>query len=730
MTYARSARPILKPRWLLASSLLTLSLAALCLPACSSDDPAAVPGASGGAGTESPGSGGIGAGLGGHDGSGGTPSTGIDPDSPGGKLVSVEPSDTAGKPQDCSPAMGAASNTPAESDVSAPSQPLSEFIVVDQFGYPPESEKVAVLRDPVTELGQVPSTKDYTPSATYRLMDASTNSSVFEGAATAWNGGAEHEQSGDKAWWFDFSSVTTPGVYYVLDVDNDVRSDVFRIAPDVYREMMKHAVRTFFYQRAGFAKTAPFAENDWIDGASHIGTGQDKEARLYGSTGDASTARDVSGGWYDAGDYNKYTPWTSDYVVEMLRAYSERPTAFGDDYNLPDSGNCVADLLDEAVFGLEHLVRLQLDDGSVISVIGLDGASPPSAATGDSTYGPPTTNASLRAAMAYAWGARVLAEIHPNFAAGLMQRAIDAYAWADAHPDVKFNNSGKVAAGEQQSSDSDIAIYKLGAALALYRLTGDAVYKSYFDVNHFVQEYNAFNYSWLGAYQLAFTDIYLDYTTLPDADATVSEAILGPVLAALAGDNNLGNLSSEMDPYMARHDDMTWGSNSIRCRAGLQQYTYVSYGLDAAKEADATRAASRYVHYIHGVNPLQLVYLSQMERFGSHKSVTTLYHTWFHDGSSFDTNPAPGFLVGGPNSSYDWDSCCNDNSCGGDENNALCANRPGDGPTSQGGDMGQWPAMKAYWEFNDSWPVNSWAVTENSDGYQLAYIRLLSKFVN
>lgn len=717
MTPPRSPRPIFKPRWLFAGSLLGLSLTALGLPACGSKESEDSPGETGGATNSPSSSGGSGSGLGGQDGSGGT-------------LADVEATDTAGEPQACSPLMGTPSATLAESAVSVPSQALSEFIVVDQFGYLPTSEKIAVLRDPVTEIGQIPSNKDYTPSATYRLMDASTNTSVYEGSATAWNGGAEHEQSGDKAWWFDFSSVTEPGVYYVLDVDNDLRSDVFRIAPDVYRDVMKQAVRTFFYQRAGFAKEAPFAEPDWVDGASHVGAGQDTEARLYGATTDASTAHDVSGGWYDAGDYNKYTPWTSDYVIEMLRAYQERPTAFGDDYDLPESGNCVADILDEAVFGLEHLVRLQLDDGSLISVIGLDGASPPSAATGATIYGPPSTNATLRAATAYAWGARVLAEIYPGFAAGLMQRAIDAYAWADAHPDETFNNSGKVAAGEQQSSASDVAIYKLGAALALYRLTGDATYKQYFDQHYYVEEYNAFNYSWLGAYQLAFTDIYLDYTTLADAEPSVFEAILGPIQAALASDNNLGNLTSEKDPYMARHDDMTWGSNSIRCRSGLQQYGYVNYGIDATKEADATRAASRYIHYVHGVNPLQLVYLSKMERFGAHKSVSTFYHTWFHDGSSFDTNPVPGFLVGGPNSSYDWDSCCNDNSCGGSESNALCANRPGDGPTSQDGEMGQWPAMKAYWEFNDSWPVNSWAVTENSNGYQLAYIRLLSKFVN
>ena len=39
------------------------------------------------------------------------------------------------------------------------------------------------------------------------------------------------------------------------------------------------------------------------------------------------------------------------------------------------------------------------------------------------------------------------------------------------------------------------------------------------------------------------------------------------------------------------------------------------------------------------------------------------------------------------------------------------------------------PPQKSYKDFNADWPLNSWTVTENSIGYQAAYIRLLSKFV-
>jgi hypothetical protein len=130
---------------------------------------------------------------------------------------------------------------------------------------------------------------------------------------------------------------------------------------------------------------------------------------------------------------------------------------------------------------------------------------------------------------------------------------------------------------------------------------------------------------------------------------------------------------------------------------------------------------------VHGVNPLQLVYLSNMAASGSTKSVTRFFHTWFAHGSQWDAagvskyGPPPGYLTGGPNPSYAWDGCC-PASCGGTSNNQACGAAS---PSPPGGQ----PAQKAYKDFNDKWPLDSWQVTEPDDGYQALYIRLLSKFV-
>ena len=71
-----------------------------------------------------------------------------------------------------------------------------------------------------------------------------------------------------------------------------------------------------------------------------------------------------------------------------MKAYLEKPLAWADDYNIPESGNGIPDLLDEARWGIDHLMRLQQADGSVLSIVGESHASPPSAATGPSYFKP------------------------------------------------------------------------------------------------------------------------------------------------------------------------------------------------------------------------------------------------------------------------------------------------------------------------------------------------------
>ncbi|MBT1705052.1 glycoside hydrolase family 9 protein [Chryseosolibacter indicus] len=606
----------------------------------------------------------------------------------------------------------------------------NKYIVIDQFGYLTNARKIAVIRDPQTGFDAADS---FTPGTTYSVVSVSSGNSVFTGSPTAWNNGTTDVSSGDKAWWFDFSSVNAPGKYYILDVNKDVRSYEFNIGDDVYKNILKHAVRSFFYQRVGFEKATKYAGAEWADAASHIKNLQDKNARQYNRQNDASTERDVSGGWYDAGDYNKYTNWTANYVVDFMRAYLEAPGVWGDDYNIPESGNHVPDILDEARWGIDHLLRMQNENGSVLSIVGLSHASPPSSAAGPTLYGTPSTSATLNTAAAFAIASKVYGGRGMiSYSNKLKDSAIKAWNWANANPNVIFKNNDNASgtaglgAGQQETDDYGRLVAKLEAAVFLFEITNETKYRDFFDSNYSKVHLIEWNFAY--PFETANQEILLYYTKLPKATPSVVNPIKAVYKDAMNGEENLAAYYNAKDPYRAHIKDYTWGSNSTKGSQGLMFMDLITYGIDDTKNEDAAVAAVGYINYLHGVNPLSLVYLSNMYAYGADNGVNEFYHSWFANGSSkWDRagvstyGPAPGYVTGGPNPGYDYDACCGTNTCGGN-NNAICNSESLTPPRGQ-------PAQKSYKDFNTSWPLNSWSVTENSNGYQLNYIRLLSKFV-
>ena len=80
---------------------------------------------------------------------------------------------------------------------------------------------------------------------------------------------------------------------------------------------------------------------------------------------------DVSGGWYDAGDHGKYlvnggfSVWALQNQYEMLTRFGATSGDFGDGkMSIPEGKNGKPDLLDEARFGLDALLRLQVPQGT------------------------------------------------------------------------------------------------------------------------------------------------------------------------------------------------------------------------------------------------------------------------------------------------------------------------------------------------------------------------------
>jgi endoglucanase len=603
------------------------------------------------------------------------------------------------------------------------------YIMVDQFGYLSTLNKVAVLRDPVVGYDAADA---YTPGTTLQVVNTATNTVVYSGAPVAWQNGATDTSSGDRAWQFDFSAVTAPGTYQIVDPGKKVRSYTFEIGDNVYRKVLVQAVRMFFYQRLGQARSVANAGAKWADGASNLGPGQDPQARRFLDKTNPATERDLRGGWADAGDFNKYTSWAAGYTQELLDAYRQNPTVWTDDFNIPESGNGIPDLLDEAKWGLDWLKRMQNPDGSVLSIVGVGGASPPSVDTGPSYYGDANTSATLAAAAAFAEGAKVLGSLNNPvmniYAADLLQRAKNAYNWALANPNVVFQNSDPASGtsglgvGQQETGDEGRKLLRMHAAIKLYAATGDAAYRPYIDANYTLGQ--MFRHWSLSGFSAGDARPLLYYASLPGATPSVAADIRGRYQDLMGRSNydNWGAIDSQRDPYRAQIGSYTWASNATKANAGTLFTEEAYYGIGQRTAAQSNNAAADYLHYLHGVNPFGKVYLTNMYAFGAKNSVNQIWHTWFFDGTKWDDaktslyGPAPGYLVGGPvGSQWDWDGGCPGVS-------SKCGSTRPTPPYGQ-------PAQKTYLDFNSGWPLNSWSVSEPSNGYQVAYIRLLARFV-
>ena len=78
-------------------------------------------------------------------------------------------------------------------------------------------------------------------------------------------------------------------------------------------------------------------------------------ATIYGT----SEKIDVSGGWHDAGDYGRYIVTGAKTVADLLYAYQTAPQMFSDNIGIAESGNGVPDVLDEARYEIEWMLKMQ-----------------------------------------------------------------------------------------------------------------------------------------------------------------------------------------------------------------------------------------------------------------------------------------------------------------------------------------------------------------------------------
>ena len=606
---------------------------------------------------------------------------------------------------------------------AAPAVPSATvpWIKVDQFGYQPAMQKVAVVVDPQAGFNAAEAFAPGTGSGQYQIRRWADDVVVHTGTLQPWKSGATHAQSGDRGWHYDFSALTAAGAYYIWDSARQVGSGRFEIGSAVYAPVLRHAVRMFYHQRLNHAKVAPYVDARWADAAAYERPGQDRSATSRWAKGQAATARDLSGGWMDAGDTNKYVTFAQSAVLQLLDAYRMSPAVFRDDFGIPESGNGLPDLLDELKWELDFLRRMQDASGThgLFLKVGVDSytdISPPSADARPRYYLPECTSATLAGAAMFG-AAHVVYRGFASQAAGaadLLARA--EAAWARA----KLTTSGFTVFqtacddGDIKAGDADVDAQgqlesSVLAAIALYEATGKAEYRAHVEANYArVRPYNIW---WWGPYWAPMQVALLRHAGQPGVAASVASNLRSQKSwqSGVISLTDFNGGTNGTDLYRAHLADaeFNWGHNMTRSNAGLINLDFEAFGINSTSAALYRQIAEQHLHWLHGANPMGLVMLSNMASAGAESSLSEIYHTWFANGTVWDSTrtsargPAPGYLAGGPNTTY----------------------------TGSVAGLASQPPQKAYKDWNTGWPENSWEVTEPAIYYQAAYVQLLARLM-
>lgn len=301
--------------------------------------------------------------------------------------------------------------------------------------------------------------------------------------------------SGEDVFSFDFSSLKSDGLYQAYVPGIGV-SDPIRISDGALNKAAYATAHAFYYQRCGTALTEPYAEKDFVRPVDHEFDvkGRKIDAAFHESlpkthlhSGEKPGEMiNAQGGWHDAGDYGKYMPTAAAALWYMFTGYDIRPEKFKDgSWNIPESGNGIPDLLDEARWELDWIVRVQAEDGAVhhkqTSEKWFQGT--PQQEDSQRYLYEKTTHDTALAAAVLASGARLWKKHDPALAETYLNRAEKAWAFLERHPETVpaggFRNPPQNVTGEY--NDKEDIDNRLWAAAELYRTTGSQKYKGFFE---------------------------------------------------------------------------------------------------------------------------------------------------------------------------------------------------------------------------------------------------------
>lgn len=422
---------------------------------------------------------------------------------------------------------------------------------------------------------------------------------------------------------------------YRLRIDGEVRSDAFAIGTQPYAALADAALKGFFFNRAGTALQAAHAGRH-ARAAGHPDTQVLVHASAASTHRPEGTVLSAAGGWYDAGDYNKYVVNSGITVYTLLAAWEDFPDFFsGRDIGIPESGNDVPDLLDEAWWNLRWMLDMQdPSDGGVyhkLTNLRFDGVAMPEDAREPRYVVQKSTAATLDFAAVMAMASRVYAPYEaqfPGVPARMREAALRAWGWAQANPAEIYRQPADVHTGAYGDSalDDEFA----WAAAELFLLDADEAWLDAFE-RHAVTPVVP---SWSQVGSLGWSSLARHRERLPmRMRQRVSTAVEG--LAA-----RLSAISRGSAWRVAMQDgDFVWGSSA----QALNQALMMVQGYRLSPRREYLDAAQSQLDYVLGRNPLGVSFVTG---YGLRTPRNIHHRPSQADGID---DPVPGLVSGGPN---------------------------------------------------------------------------------